>query len=457
MASDKPERLVAHTAELEQLHERLDNLRRGAVPLRCLVNLCGVYGIGKRTLLAHLDQRTLLPDDVVKLRLALPILPPSARFVPLALKQALLDQIAACHPALTISPAPINDLNADAALTGLAGQLIEQSTCCLLLLDATVRGTPIAFNWLERGLLLPLVRTDHMIATIISRSPLRWREFDTRRRAEIMVLAPLSLEETALHLQLSIPEAEIIYGLTSGLPLANELALQMQAYLPVPSEWETGDKADLMGQILDALYQLVGPDLSPVLQCALEVLSVVREFSVPLMQRLIQHACGTTSETTRQTFLLLMVKQLQELDLVIWDQASLSYRVAPTLRRIIGTYVRYNNPERYEALRQLITDYYRQMLDEVLVSRHIHLVEFLWHLLDTPAPGEHRPANLLRGLVTRYLVSPDGRQIDDEEMSQLQMYLVTDPDLPAVLRRYGTHSQELVAMLEAQLSNDVAA
>ena len=68
-------------------------------------------------------------------------------------------------------------------------------------------------------------------------------------------------------------------------------------------------------QTVDELYQRVGPDLTPDLQCVLEVLSVVREFSLPLMHRLIYYVCSNIAGSPSQTFLLLMVKQLQELDL----------------------------------------------------------------------------------------------------------------------------------------------
>ncbi|NTU83659.1 MAG: hypothetical protein HGA45_30525, partial [Chloroflexales bacterium] len=342
------------------------------------------------------------------------------------------------------SPAPAADeAAADAELAAFAAGLIEAPV--LLLVEAEHRSAPALFGWVERGLLLPLVRAERLVAVITSRSPLRWREFDTRRRAETFTLAPLGLDDTAAQLGLEPAAAAAVHQITVGLPLANELARDLVAERPDPAMW---DQAALSRTILAALYQRIEPGLTPELRCNLEVLSVVREFALPLLQALMVF-CGEESRSRSQALQLITIKQLQELDLVLWDQACLSYRVAPVLRQLIAGTLRRTDPERYAAIQRAAVGYYRQMLDEVLVSRHVHLLELLWHTLDSQAPAGQTPPELLRGLVARYLTSPDGHHVDAEAVAALRAQIAADPELPAVLRRHGADLTAIVAVLDA--------
>ncbi|MEI6180359.1 MAG: hypothetical protein WCP31_06370, partial [Chloroflexales bacterium] len=127
---------------------------------------------------------------------------------------------------------------------------------------------------------------------------------------------------------------------------------------------------------------------------------------------------------------------------------SLSYRVVPVLRQLIAQTLRRTDPERYAAIQRTAIDYYRQMLDEVLVSRHIHLLELIWHLLDSQTPTEQTPPELLQSLVTRYLTSPDGRHVDGEAVTALRVQLATDPELAALLPQHGTTLAAMIAVLE---------
>ncbi len=443
MVTHDTQRFIGRAAELDTLFQQVVGLRLGAPAQRCIINLCGVHGIGKSALLATLRQRMTSEFGLKTLSLVLPPLPPAHKAPTLEAKHALLRQLATetGQPL----PAPIADeAAADAALVACAAALVAAHTPVLLLVEAEHRSAPALFGWIERGLLLPLVRAERVVAVIASRSPLRWREFDTRRRAETLSLAPLGLDDTAAQLGLEPAAATVIYQLTGGLPLANELARDLVAAHPDPAAW---DQVALASAILAALYQRIEPEITPALRCTLEVLTVVRGFALPLFQTLTAF-CDQTSQARSQSLQLLTIKQLQELDLVLWDQANLSYHVAPVLRQLIAGTLRRAHPERYAALQHTAIDYYREMLDDVFVSRHVHLRELLWHTLDSQVFLEQTPPELLRDLVARYLTSPDGRHVDLEAVAALRAQLVADTEISALLERHGTELAAMLAVLE---------
>lgn len=444
MVTHDTPRFIGRAGELDTLLQYVAELKLGAPPQRCLINLCGVHGIGKSALLAALRRRAAGEAGLRTLSLDLPALPPAHKAPAIEARQAIVRQLAV--EAGLPEPTPATDeAAADSDLAALAAGLVEAQAPVLLLVQAEHHSAPALFGWLERGL-LPLVRADLLVAVITSRAPLRLREFDTRRRSVTWPLAPLSLSDTAAQIGLEPAAAAAVYRVTAGLPLANELARRYLAARPTPARW---DEADLSREILAALAQRIGPGLTPELRCTLEALSVVREFSLPLLEAVLAF-CGEERRARSQTLQLSTVKQLQELDLICWDQASLSYRVDPVLRRLIAGALRRTNPERYATIQRAAVGHYRQMLDEVLVSRHVHLLELLWHSLDGDGPDGRTPPELLRDLVARYLTSPDGRHVDGEAVSLLCAQITADPELAAVLERRGVHPEALVAALNAQ-------
>lgn len=445
MVTQDTARFFGRADELDPLLQHVAELRLGASPQRCLINICGVHGIGKSALLAALRQRVGDEAGLRTISLELPQPPPGHKEPTLEARQAILRQLAT-ETGQPTPATPADEAAADAGLAALAACLLEGRTPVLLLVQAEHRSAPALFGWIERGLLLPLVRAERLMAVITSRSPLRLREFETRRRAEARPLAPLGPAETAAQLGLEPSAAGAIHRITAGLPLANEQARGYVAAHPDPATW---DEADLARALLAAVYQRIEPGLTPELGCTLEVLSVVREFALPLLQALMGF-CDDEGRPRSQTLLLATIKQLQELDLVFWDQSSLSYRIAPALRQLIAGALRRTSPERYAAIQRAAVGYYRQMLDEVLVSRHVHLLELLWHSLDGEGPAGQTPPELLRDLVARYLTSPDGRHVDAEAVTALRAQIAADPELPAALQRHGADLAAMVAALDSR-------
>jgi hypothetical protein len=268
------------------------------------------------------------------------------------------------------------------------------------------------------------------------------------------MLNPLSLSETAAQLGLNETAVAPVYALTLGLPLANQVAQTLLREQPDPTQWDATTQAALTRQIVAQIFKRIGPALTPELRCALETLAVVREFAIPLMQLLLTF-CPAAGQARSQALQLVVVRQLQDLDLVVWEHSSTSWRVVPVLRHLIAAMLRHNEPERYRSIQRAACAYYRQMLDEVLVSRHIHLAELLWHTLDNPAEATQPAAELLRDLVRDYLISPDGRQSDQIAIAALRDRLAADPGLPEDLRHYQPDLDGLVRVLDQTVAERV--
>lgn len=433
---------VGRTAEIEHVLQHINGLCHGATPQLCLVNLCGVYGSGKSALLAELAQRATGYAEMLCLSLQLPALPVGAKTPPLEARQAIIRQL---HP--HDGELPPDNAAADGALAACAAALLRRRQPILLLIEAEGRHAALSFGWIERGLLLPLVRANRLVAVITSHAPLRWRELDTRRRAESRMLQPLSLAETAVQLELEPGAAQAIYRLTMGLPLANEVARRFLHKMPAPEHWPESTQVELLQQSVAAIYTRIGPELTRELRFALEALAVVREFALPLLQQLL-NSCDLPGQPRSQAVQLMLVRQLQELDLVVWDQTTSAWRVVPLLRHLLAKLLRATYPEQYAALQRLACRYYRQVLDEVIVARHVHIAELLWHTLESRGDNGSGAIELLRDLVQVYLVSPDGQQIDYAALQALRERLVNDVEATLALHDQRSKLADLVAMLD---------
>jgi hypothetical protein len=423
------QRFVGRAAEIREAVEQIHGLQRGLAAQTCLINYYGTYGVGKQALLAELLRRAADEPGLTTVALTLPPHDSQQREPDAAEKRALVSQLAAAG-------APVGDADDDQALAQAAAGLAARRGPTLLLIGADSRGTPALFGWVERGLLLPLVRAGKAAALITSRTPLRWREFDTRRRAESRELAPLTAAETAAQLGLSPEQAAPIQALTCGLPLANALAQEELASGRGPEYWGAHGAA-LARRIVATIYERAGPGLTPELRCALEVLAVAREFALPLIQALLPPFCPEFAQPRSQALQLATIRQLQELDLVTWNQQSLSYQITPLVRRLVASAVRREAPERYARIQRAAAAYYARQLDEVPISRHVHLAELLWHTLDGDG-GALDPAATLAGLARTHLASTDGRYVDEESLAALRGRLSGDEELHGLLAARGS-------------------
>lgn len=443
------QRFIGRSAELRDALEQIQALRRGRPAPMCLVNYYGAYGIGKQALLAELAQRAAEEPGLTAISLVMPEQPAQQRAPDLEAKQALLRQLVDVVGELpALASAAAEDV-ADRALAQAAAALVARKNPSLLLISGEARATPVLFGWIERGLLLPLVRAGKTAALVTSRAPLRWREFDTRRRAESRALAPLAPEETAAQLGLDTSDGARVHALTLGLPLANALAQEQIAAGSSPGAWGAAEEAALARRFIAAIYERAGPELTPELRCALEILAVAREFALPLIQALLPAFCNDFDQPRSQSLQLLTIRQLQELDLVTWDQQSLSYQITPLVRRLIASAVRRESPERYTAIQEAAAGYYARQLDEVPISRHVHLAELLWHTLDARREAADDPRAALTTLARTYLVSRDGRLVDEESLAALRARLGGDVELAELLAARGVALVELLQALDA--------
>lgn len=437
------QRFVGRATELRDALEQIQALRRGVPAQTSLVNYYGTYGLGKQTLLAALTRRVADERGLTLLRLTLPAQPAEQRIATPEAKAELLRTIVAVTGPLD---APADD---DQALARAAAALAARPEPTLLLINGEARATPVLFGWLERGLLLPLVRERRAAALITSRAPLRWREFDTRRRAESRALPPLTVEETADQLGGTLAEAAAVHAITFGIPLANTIAREQIVGGRSPTAWSGAERAALARRVVATIYERAGPELTPELRCAIEVLAVAREFALPLIQALLPAFCPMFDQPRSQSLQLLTIRQLQELDMVTWDQQSLSYQITPLVRRLIASAVRLEQPARYAAIQQAAAAYYSRQLDEVPISRHVHLAELLWHQLDADRAGDADAPTVIRTLARTYLVSRDGRLADEESLAALRSRLRDDTELAELLAARGSGLVPLLQALDA--------
>ncbi|NTW01128.1 MAG: ATP-binding protein [Oscillochloris sp.] len=440
MATHGSSAFVNRSAEIALLLQHVAELCHGSATQKCLVNISGVYGIGKTTLLNELARQVRGITGLLTLRLDLPVVALTDKTPPSEVRRSVMRQLLAdsdeAHALLRAGFAGAEaelDLAADSTLERVATILLACKQPVLLLINAEAAVATAVFAWLERGLLMPLANADRLVAVITSRAPLRWREYDTRRRAMPLALTPFSAEDTAAQIGVTPEVANAIAPLAIGLPLANDVARRALTEFPNPTRWGADQHTELDRAIIQAIYARIGADLTAELRCALEILSVVREFTIPLMQLLLPRFCTDFPQLRSQSLLLLTIKQLQLLDLVIWSQESLSYQIAPTLRRLLADAQRRSEPERYRAIKVTACTYYQKMLGESLVSRHIYLSELLWHTLDQAGAHVERAEVIFDTLLHSYLALPGGSVPEPDALADLRRRLCADSELAALL------------------------
>jgi len=444
MELQRARHFVDRPAMTDLIARRIIDLLLSPPVLQCILNFYGIPGVGKTALLAQTetayehDNRLILIGFSVE-DLGQELQRAKVRFLKCFTAYAA-DLAHELHPTLEGLGEASDEPTINGALQALASSLSRQAKPLLLVLDAWEYVPEALFAWVERSLLLPLMRDTRMICVLGSQAPLRWRQFEVRRRVQAEQLQSLDIAGTARQLGQPLDVGEAAYAITFGHPLANETIFEEMERSGASGrelrQMLKSRRAELADQIVQVLYKRVVGGVSPELEQIFHVISLFREFDIHTLRTVLPEFYESFKNRS-DSALLLSIKQLLDTRLVRWSDESRAYQLDQTMRRIFTRALALHDPEHYERICDTATRYYEQLIREVPGNRNVYVVEYFFHSLYKGEPALYNKKTIedhMKRLVRAYYYSPDGRYRDDAELHLLRARFAKDNELQELLR-----------------------
>lgn len=348
---------VERTAILERIGADIRQLAERSELTTPIINIHGIIGIGKTSLIQQLFDRFKQDYAVVLLNFHAvdhTLQPERAR--PWSGIINLLRQIPALSylpdaPPLTSGSTPMDDdvyAVCDAALDQLPQKPL------LLLLDA-LDDLPF-WKWIQAQIIKPLLEQRRTLVVTTSQSPLFWHFWELREQCATFELEAFSLEETSQFLRQVDREAltKALYAVTGGYPLGLDQAVRLL-------ERESDDVA--------ASAQAVAINLTDLSVETREVVTytgLLRRVEVPVMQQLLAHCLphwATDLDVQRSIFTILA--ELRTKGYLETYQKGQPLRFIAVLRRVSVQQLCAQSVERYlDVCNHLASIYASQLMEK---------------------------------------------------------------------------------------------
>ena len=261
----------------------------------------------------------------------------------------------------------------------------------VFLFDTTDQAHPGVLSFLEEEIISPLTQKGRCLFVLAGRAAIHWNRFEVRRRVRterLQPFDPVSIADQLEQQRVAADELEQlstqIYHLTGGLPYGNFVVSRRLNALaeqgePVDAKTFQGHKPELLDALIkDVIDHFVFRGVGQQYQEACYVLALVRQFDLILLRRLLSNFVPAFASYPRNAYGGLLGK-LNATYLIEWDDTRKGYSVDPSLRRILGQFVRLHHPQRYEDVNREALAVYRDWIERVADYRSIYIVEALYH------------------------------------------------------------------------------
>jgi hypothetical protein len=455
-------RFVNRLKELATVKHLVAETQSRVSARECVLNFYGVPGIGKSALLAEIYQS--YKQDLALLTIAIDLKVLSESIEPFDLHHAKIQFIHELarnkwlknhQPEAVLSIATIGSTSDDnaieQAMSALVAAISGFDKPIMLLIDSWEHAPEAMLAWVERLLLLPLVRKEQLISLLGSQVALRWRQFEVRRRVQPYELAPLAADASKEQIGCEADLEQLIFEITAGLPFANEIMYAYLADQPISAEWLLEHREQLARIIAAETQQRVVNGIPEEVKPIFNILSIFREFDVHTLQTILPQFLETFRSRS-QSNLLQSVKQMVATRLVNWNDTLRAYQIDPTIRKIFARAQEWGDPKLYQLIREAALKYYAQLLGEVPSNRHVYLLELLYHRLYKAPAGSYNSAELkteFEELLRNYYTSRTSDYADTYALDQLHQLLLQDKELEQALERHQMPPTLLASILDS--------
>jgi hypothetical protein len=303
--------------------------------------------------------------------------------------------------------------------------------------------------WLEEWIVNPLVQNGRCLIVWTGRRPQRWKRFEVRRRARVQELGVFDEEGTRKLFKnnSSYPISDLavpVRVLTGGHPYADTIVLRYLDYMakegrkPVKEQFDQIEP-DLLNELIQRFVDSFAfKDLDVEMVRACRMMSLVRQFDVIMLREILTKALPADFGNYGRNEFGDLLSRLRSTQLVLWDDRRKGYAIDPTLRHILGEYIRRDNPELYVQVNLYAIEVYRDWITRAGDNRGIYIVEELYQqacanriLKDTSSKEQIKLANLLRQRITEY--HQNDSDLHAAALDRLYHELENDPDLPQLI------------------------
>lgn len=321
--------------------------------------------------------------------------------------------------------------------------------------------------WLEEWIINPLAQNGRCLIVWAGRRPQRWKRFEVRRRARVQELGvfdekgtkELFKENSSYPLSdLAIP----IRMLTGGHPYADTIVLRYLDYMAKKGQEPKKEPFErLEANLLDELTQnfvdaFALKGLDPEVINACRVMSLVRQFDVIMLREVLTEALPDQFAGYGRNEFGDLLSRLRSTQLVLWDDRRKGYAIDPTLRRILGEYIRRKQPDLYVHTNRAAIEVYKDWIERAGDNRGIYVVEELYQQAclnqlpdDIIAENKQELSILLQRRIDEY--HQDDVDLRASALDRLLHELEDDPDLPRLIGDNG-QNQLLVIVRTARLA-----
>lgn len=417
----------------------------------CLANFYGVPGIGKTALLAQIY--TLYRHHLTLLTIVIDLRTLSEQSIALKANSDL--HRAKIHFIRTVAQsiqtkklvrntstlrqlknlsANSDDQAIDQAMATIVAMLSGLNKLVMLLLDSWEYAPEAMLAWVERLLLLPLIRSERIFCFLGSQVALRWRQFEVRRRVQAHELHPLGVSDTSAQIGCGEELQNLVFELTAGLPLANEIVHEYLERNPATAEWLTEHREVIARNIIAETQERVVTGMPEEIKPIFRILSLFREFDVNTLQIILPQFLDMSGRS--QSALLQAIKQLLATRLVNWNDTLRAYQIDPTIRKIFARALAWEKPELHTSIHAAALAYYEDLVREVPSNRHVYICEYFYHLLYIDHADSYNDDTLkaqFESMIRRYYISPDESYADTAALAQLRGLIENDEELKQAL------------------------
>lgn len=454
--TDSPVVMVGRDGFVEKIAAKLHDLANKRLVKECVLNLYGVPGIGKSTLLEGLakklksEQWDIIYFDVTDVGQALE----PAQQQCLEVLYTALEKIKAITDLPTL-PATLSSPEREQILATIVERLIKLEKPLLVLSDTWERAPEALFSWFERHFLLPLVRSERLLAVLASQGTLRWRQFEVRRRVVAEQLQPLKPEDTAKQIGTDNKRGNEIFAYTFGHPLMNDA---------IYKEWKARGFPDIDlamikqliadADLIEVMYDRIMDGVPDEVKQLLEILTIFREFDLHTIRNVVPEFAPSFAQRS-DSALLLSIKQLLDTKLVYWHDGNRSYEIDPTMRQIFARALAQHQPNHYHRVRAAARTYYADLVNTLKSNRNLYVIEYFYQQLciykdqissynepiveankiNQPSNIETELSESLKSIVLHYYYSPDGTYQDRESLAALRSRFATDEEIGVLLQQ----------------------
>ncbi|MCP4346925.1 MAG: hypothetical protein GY795_15530 [Desulfobacterales bacterium] len=240
----------------------------------------------------------------------------------------------------------------------------------VILFDTTEKADGKLIRWIEDNIISPFCVTGRCVIVWTGRFAQQWKRFEVRRRVKTEKLEPLDPQST--HEQVGDPDS-LIYHLTFGYPLGNiELAKVIDKYDTKPDNLIKA----LAENVIDPyVFKNIPEDL----KAACKIMSVVRQFDVIILERLLCEFAGEFFN--EETVYMKVMSELAATAIVEWNPIRKGYALDETMRRILMLHMKLNSQDAYLKIAGNAVDIYEEWIDYNTENRGIYIKEKFFHLI----------------------------------------------------------------------------